>query len=84
MFGGLAVFVNGNLAVGVVKGERMLRVGAEAYAAALREAHARPLDFTKPPMTGFVFVAEEGCDDDGRLARWIGRGVRFAAALPPR
>jgi len=84
MFGGLAFLVNGNMAVGVVKGELMVRVGPEAHAAALREPHARPMDFTKRPMTGFVFVSEEGCEDDEELARWIERGVRCAAALPPK
>lgn len=84
MFGGLAFLVNGHMAVGVVKGELMVRVGPEAHAAALREPHARPMDFTKRPMKGFVFVGESGLEDDAELARWIERGVRFAAALPPK
>jgi TfoX/Sxy family transcriptional regulator of competence genes len=84
MFGGLAFLVNGNMAVGVVKSELMVRVGADAYPAALREPGARPMDFTKRPMKGFVFVAESGCEDDRALARWVERGVQFAAALPPK
>jgi TfoX/Sxy family transcriptional regulator of competence genes len=84
MFGGVAFLVHGNMAVGVVKSELMVRVGPEAHAAALREPHARPMDFTKRPMRGFVFVREEGLEDDAELARWIERGVRFAAALPPK
>jgi TfoX/Sxy family transcriptional regulator of competence genes len=81
MFGGVAFLVNGHMAVGVVKSELMVRVGPEAHAAALREPHARPMDFTKRPMKGFVFVSEAGCDDDAELARWIERGVGYAGSL---
>jgi hypothetical protein len=42
------------------------------------------MDFTKRPMKGFVFVTEAGCEDDAELARWVERGVRFAASLPPK
>jgi TfoX/Sxy family transcriptional regulator of competence genes len=82
MFGGVAFLVNGNMAVGIVKSELMVRVGPEAHAAALREPHARPMDFTKRPMKGFVFVGEAGCEDDDSLGAWVERGVRFAASLP--
>jgi TfoX/Sxy family transcriptional regulator of competence genes len=82
MFGGLAFLVNGNMAVGVVASELMVRVGPAEHAAALREPHARPMDFTKRPMKGFVFVAEAGCEDDEALAHWVRRGVRFAASFP--
>ena len=84
MFGGVAFLVNGNMAVGVVKSELMVRVGPAAHAAALREAHARPMDFTKRPMKGFVFVAEAGLEEDSQLGGWVERGVRFAASLPPK
>ena len=84
MFGGLAFLVNGNMAVGVVKGELMVRVGPDAYAATLREPHARPMDFTKRPMKGFVYVSEAGCEEDGDLARWVERGVACAASLPAK
>jgi TfoX/Sxy family transcriptional regulator of competence genes len=83
MFGGLAFLVNGSMAVGVVKSELMVRVGPDDHAAALREPHARPMDFTKRPMKGFVFVGEAGCQEDDALAGWVQRGVRFAASLPP-
>jgi TfoX/Sxy family transcriptional regulator of competence genes len=82
MFGGIAFLVNGNMAVGVVKSELMVRVGPDAHAAALREPHARPMDFTKRPMKGFVFVGEAGLEDDAALDAWVRRGVGFAASLP--
>ena len=82
MFGGLAFLVNGNMAVGVVGDELMVRVGPDRYEEALRAPHARPMDFTKRPMRGFVFVAAAGFEEDEELHRWIERGVRFAASLP--
>jgi TfoX/Sxy family transcriptional regulator of competence genes len=82
MFGGLAFLVAGNMAVGIVKDELMVRVGPAAYDAALKEPHARPMDFTKRPMKGLVFVAPPGFEEDADLARWLERGIRFAASLP--
>ena len=82
MFGGLAFLVNGNMAVGVVGDELMVRVGPDRYEEALRAPHARPMDFTKRPMRGFVFVGAAGFEEDEELHRWIERGVRFAASLP--
>ena len=80
MFGGLAFLVHGNMAVGVVKSELMVRVGPDAHAAALREPHARPMDFTKRPMKGFVFVSEDGCDGR-RRARALDRAWRLLRGL---
>ncbi len=82
MFGGLAFLVAGNMAVGIVKDELMVRVGPQAHAVALAEPHARPMDFTKRPMRGFVFVAPAGIEEDADLRRWLERGVGFAASLP--
>jgi TfoX/Sxy family transcriptional regulator of competence genes len=82
MFGGLAFLVNGNMAVGVMKSELMVRVGPEGYEAALAEPDARPMDFTKRPMKGFLYVSEAGCEEDAQLGGWVRRGVGFAASLP--
>jgi TfoX/Sxy family transcriptional regulator of competence genes len=84
MFGGLAFLVGGNMAVGIVKDDLMVRVGPAAHAAALAEPHARPMDFAKRPMKGFVFVAPEGFEEDADLSRWVARGVGFAASLPAK
>ena len=81
MFGGVAFLVGGNMAVGIVKDELMVRVGPQAHDAALAEPHVRPMDFTRRPMKGFVFVAPAGFEDDADLSRWVERGARFAASL---
>ena len=61
MFGGLVFMLGGHMCCGVLGDELMVRVGREAYAAALARPHARPMDFTGRPLTGFVYVAPPGC-----------------------
>src|SRR5262245_50395193 len=56
MFGGLAFLVRGNMCVGVVGDQLMVRVGAEAHDEALRQPFARKMDFTGRPMKGLVYV----------------------------
>lgn len=84
MFGGLAFMLNGNMCVGVVKADLMVRVGADDYDAALAHEGARPMDFTGRPLRGFVFVSGEAVATDGSLAEWVGRGLAFAASLPAK
>lgn len=84
MFGGLAFLVAGNMCVGVVGDELMVRVGPEAYEGCLALPAARPMDFTGRPMKGFVFVSSDGVAEDEDLHAWIGRGLAFAGSLPAR
>lgn len=51
MFGGLGFPIHGNMAVGVMGGDLVVRAGPEAYEAALASEHPRPFDFagTLPP-----------------------------------
>ena len=84
MFGGLAFLLGGNMCVGVVGDELMVRVGPDAYGQALKRAHAREMDFTGKPLRGMVYVAEAGIRGDRALHGWIERGVAFAGSLPPK
>jgi len=84
MFGGLAFLLGGNMCVGIVRDELMVRVGPDAWAGVLAEPHAREMDFTGRSMKGFVYVGSDGFESDDDLAAWIGRGVAFAGALPAR
>jgi TfoX/Sxy family transcriptional regulator of competence genes len=84
MFGGLCFMLGGNMCVGVVGDELMVRVGKQAYEASLREPHAREMDFTGKPMRGMLYVACDGFEADADLAAWVQRGVDFAGALPPK
>jgi TfoX/Sxy family transcriptional regulator of competence genes len=84
MFGGLAFLLRGNMALGIVNDQLMVRVGTETYAAALREPHARAMDFTGRPMKGFVFVSSEGLQSDSDLAQWVEQGIRYSTSLPAK
>lgn len=84
MFGGLALLLHGNMCVGIVGSDLMVRVGPDVQDDALRRPHARPMDFTGRPMKGFVFVAAPGYEADADLRDWVARGVAFAASLPPK
>lgn len=84
MFGGVAWMVGGNMAVGIVKDDLMVRVGPDAHEDALAQPHARPMDFSGKPMVGMVYVAPAGVADDAALDGWVGRGVAFARSLPAK
>ena len=84
MFGGIAFMLRGNMCCGLVKDDLMIRVGREQYEKLLAEPHARPMEFTGRPMRGFVYVGPDGYRSDRALAKWVERGVDFAASLPPK
>jgi TfoX/Sxy family transcriptional regulator of competence genes len=84
MFGGIAFMVGGNMAVGVIGSDLMVRVGPAGHDDALAEDHVRPMDFTNRPMRGMVYVDQAGTDSDAELARWVGKGAAFASSLPAK
>ncbi len=84
MFGGLCFLLHGNMAFGVVGDELMVRVGPDAWAEALRQPHAREMDFTGRSMKGFVYVGVDGLAEDADLQAWLDRGVAFAGSLPAK
>lgn len=77
MMGGLCYMVDDKMCLGIVKNEFMARVGEEAYPNLVKRAGARPMDFTKRPMKGYVFVAPEGVDYDEDLKFWIEKCLEF-------
>ena len=84
MFGGLAFLLNGNMSVGVINSDLMVRVGPDDYETVLAEPHARPMDFTGKPLRGFVYVDTKGYETDAGLEKWVRQGVDFALSLPPK
>ena len=84
MFGGVAWMLDGNMFVGIVKDELMVRVGPLAHDAAVAEPHARIMDFTGRPMRGYVFVAPPGFRSDAALAKWVTLAAEFVATLPAK
>jgi len=84
MFGGIAWMVRGNMCLGVVGSELMVRVGPQEHESALAQPHTRVMDFTGRPMRGYVYVAPEGTKSGPSLLWWVRRGLNFVAMLPPK
>jgi len=84
MFGGIAFMVAGNMAVGIVGEDLMVRLGPDDAERALAEPHVRPMDFTGRPMKNMVFVGPQGTASDENLAAWVDAGADFASSLPPK
>ena len=83
MFGGYMWMLNGNMLCGVGVGRFMFRVGKEQEEEALSRPGAAPMDITRRPMGGFVWVDAEAVLGDG-LDDWIGFASRFVGALPAK
>lgn len=77
MMGGLCFMVDDKMCVGVVKEDLMARIGTEAYEKAIEKPGARPMDFTKRPMKGYVFVGPDGIDMDNDLSYWLELALLF-------
>jgi TfoX/Sxy family transcriptional regulator of competence genes len=84
MFGGVAFMVRGNMALGLMTDDLMVRVGTEQYQKALAMPHTRKMDLTGKPMKGFVIVELEGYEDDKALANWVKQSVDYAQSLPAK
>ena len=84
MFGGIAFMVEGNMCVGVLREELMVRVGPDRYQDSLAQPDAREMDFTGRAMKGMVYVGVDGIDSDDDLKSWVDRGLAFVTTLPPK
>jgi len=84
MFGGLCLLSRGHMFVGIVGEALMARVGPAAYEKALRQPHARMMDFTGRPMKGYVFVDPPGYEEDRDLKRWVEESLKFVSTLPDK
>jgi TfoX/Sxy family transcriptional regulator of competence genes len=84
MFGGWGVTVHGNMALGVMNDDLIVRVGRDGYEASLARPGVRPFDFTGRSMTGWVYVDGTAVAATRALDRWVSAGVGFALTLPPK
>lgn len=84
MFGGIAFMVAGNMAVGVIGEDLMVRLDPADAEKALEEPHTRPMDFTGKPMKNMVYVDAEGTASDEDLTSWVEAGADYASSLPPK
>lgn len=77
MMGGLVYMIDDKMCLGIVKGDLMARVGIDNFEALMEKEGARPMDFTKRPMKGYIFVAPEGVDYEEDLDFWIQKCLDF-------
>ncbi len=84
MFGGIAFMLHGNMLIGVNGTSLMARVGPSYYEQALATENVREMDFTGRPMKGFVYVDENGLEEDHQLEHWIQACANFVSTLPPK
>jgi TfoX/Sxy family transcriptional regulator of competence genes len=84
MFGGIAFMVRGNMTVGIIKDELLVRVGPDAQGKALSKPFSRMMDFTGKPMMGFIYVAAPGINTLAKLKAWVKMGLDFTLSLPER
>ncbi len=85
MFGGLAMLINGNMAVAVRgHGGLLVRVGEAQSATALKEQGTEEMHMRGKPMRGWITVEPAACAKRTDLRRWVNRGLSFARTLPPK
>jgi TfoX/Sxy family transcriptional regulator of competence genes len=84
MFGGVGFTIAGNMAVGVIKEDLIVRLDPGDAETALAEEGVREFDFTGRPMKGWIFVSPERTSEDDGLAEWVEAGADYAASLPSK
>ena len=84
MFGGIAFMLAGNMSVGVLGDELMVRVGAPSWSEVLELTGVREMDFSGRSMKGLVLIDPERTASDEQLEEWVERGVTFALTLPAK
>ena len=81
MFGGVAFMVSGSLTVAAMSdGDLLARVGRED-APGLIGPGVFQMAMKGRPMTGWLRVSAEVCDDDVALELWVRRCVAFVQTL---
>ena len=84
MFGGIGFMIAGNMACGVTGDDLLVRVGPEAYEAALGIENVGVFDMTGRPMRGWVVVAGRAIKTEADLRSWVEKGITFARTLPEK
>lgn len=77
MMGGLCFMVDEKMCVGIVHNKLMARIGEEQYKTAIQIEGVNPMDFTKRPMKGYVFVSPEKTDLDDNLHYFLQMALDF-------
>ncbi|MDA8043856.1 MAG: TfoX/Sxy family protein [Actinomycetota bacterium] len=81
MFGGLAFFVNGNIAI-AASGQGGVLVRCSPTKAV--PAHAQPAIMRGRPMEGWLRVGDDALRTEAQLRKWVRIGTDSARSLPPK
>lgn len=81
MFGGVGFILRGNMLVGVIKNDMVVRVSPEDNGQFLKRPHARQFDFSGKPMVGWIYVEPAGIKSQAELKKWVQIGLDYAASL---
>ena len=82
MFGGLAFFINGNMAVSASsKGGLLLRVDPAQTQSLVGEPHVQRFEMRGREMDGWLRVDAEALETDDALRAWVSHGVAYAQSL---
>ncbi len=86
MFGGIGFILNGNMAIGILGDDLIVRVPLDEYEKTLKRTQVKIFTMKSGPrpMKGWVMVEPEGYKTSKRLADWVKIGVESAAALPSK
>jgi hypothetical protein len=84
MFGGLCHTVRGNMAVGVIREDLLVRLGPDEAEAEIGKPGVRAMEVGGRTSRGFLAVGPEATRTEAALRAWVGRGVAFASSLPPK
>jgi TfoX/Sxy family transcriptional regulator of competence genes len=85
MFGGLAFLVGGNMAVAASgQGGLLVRVDPDESPTLVKRPGAELMEMRGRKMPGWLRVAPGGVRTKRQLEGWVGRGVAYARALPPK
>jgi TfoX/Sxy family transcriptional regulator of competence genes len=84
MFGGICFMIAGNMAVGVIGDDLIVRLDKDEAQRALTENGVREFDFTGRPAKGMVYVSRERTVDPASLEEWVDAGTDYAASLPAK
>ena len=77
MMGGLTFMYNDKMCLGIVKDELTCRIDPALHEEAIGRPGCRTMDFTKRPMSGFVFVDARGMKTQKDFEYWINLALDF-------
>lgn len=84
MFGGIGFILGGNMALGVLGGDLLVRVPPVQYESLLQEPNVGLMDNYGRVMKNWVKVAPPGFESEPGLQKWIDIGLAAARALPKK